>query len=202
METKIIKVREKNGEMILKEMTLDEVVIQFEGMVYKKAIVIYGKIKRIQQNIDEVEDINIMGMMELIKCYKIYDFRKGAFSTHLTNALELLEARVIRNLFAQKRTTDKGLISLEGDTEELDAFQELMGTEDSYLKNAELKNDITNALKRLNEEERKIIQFLMQQLKTKKEFADELGITRPTLDVRITHAKEKMVKILTLYNIK
>lgn len=200
MQKKIIKIRNiETKEFTLEEMTIEEVIKSFENMVYKNAIETYYDVKNVQHNIDEVEDINVMGMMELIDCYESYDYKKGAFSTHLTLALDRLRKRVSRDLFAEKRVADKGVISFEGSLDEIDAFQEVNGELDEYLERAELSYDINNALNELNEEERKIACFLMQEIKTKKQFAQELGITRPTLDSRIANTKEKLLAILKGY---
>ena len=180
-------------------MSVEEVIMSFENMVYKNAIETYYEVKNVQHNINEVEDINVMGMMELMKCYKSYDYTKGAFSTHLTQALDRLRKRVSRDLFAEKRVSEKGIISFEGGLDEIDAFQELNGEEDEFLERVELGYDINNALCKLSEEERKIAYFLMQEIKTKKQFAEELGITRPTLDSRIASTKQKLVEILKGY---
>lgn len=77
MQKKIIKIRNTNTEeFTLEEMSVEEVIMSFENMVYKNAIETYYDIKNVQHNINEVEDINVMGMMELIDCYESYDYKK------------------------------------------------------------------------------------------------------------------------------
>lgn len=197
MNKKLIKIRcEETGEFVNKLMSLEEVIDAFENMVFKSALEIFEDIDGLNQNINEVEDINTYGIIELIKCYKSYDYKKGSFSNILYIALKALRKRMLRDLNAGKRNVAKKPISLEGTRDELDAFQERYGIEDEVLEQSELVCDLARALKSLTEEEGKILEFLIKEHKTKREFATELGITRPTLDTRIKKTKEKLEILL------
>ena len=199
MKKKILIRNQETKKMEVREMTLEEVVVAFERMTYKNAIVAFSKVSKHQSNVNDIEDINSLGLMELCDCYERYDLNKGAFSTILTKALERLTIRLQRDLFAQMRTTDKVNYSLDVALEERSALGELVGEYDTNIKSFEIRSDLKRVIDNLNEQERRIYDFLITKKKTKKEFAVELGITRPTLNTKINDLMRKLSGLLVEY---
>lgn len=199
MKKKILIRNQETKKMEVREMTLEEVIVAFERMTYKNAIVAFSKVSKHQSNVNDIEDINSLGLIELCDCYERYDLNKGAFSTILTKALERLTIRLQRDLFAQMRTTDKVNYSLDVALEERSALGELVGEYDTNIKSFEIRSDLKKVIDNLNEQERRIYDFLITKKKTKKEFAVELGITRPTLNTKINDLMDKLSGLLVEY---
>ncbi len=172
--------------------TLEETILCFKNLVYKNSIEIYNNIKIYPNNINDIDDIYSLGMIELIKCYRIYDKSKSSFSTLLYKSLKRLKDRLIRDLNTKKRKALKRLCYLNS------SEKDIVGIEDNRANEIEFNYDI---LSKLDIEERKIVMFLMERIKTKKEFAQELGIARPTLNARIKRVKNKLYKLMIDYNI-
>lgn len=199
MKKKILIRNKETDEMEVREMTLEEVIVAFEKMTYKNAIRAFVRVNNHQSNINSIEDINSLGMIELCDCYERYDLNKGAFSTILTKALKRLTSRLQRDLFAKMRTTEKITFSLDATKDDMSSLSELIGEYDNNIKSFEIRNDLKQAILNLNDQERKIFDFLVQRTKTKKEFAIELGVTRPTLNSKINELMDKLSKLMIEY---
>ena len=70
-------------------------------------------------------------------------------------SIENCSKRILRDLFAQKRTNETRVLSFEGTKEDLDAIEELSGEYDDTFNNIELSYDLRRVLKSFNKEEAK-----------------------------------------------
>lgn len=197
---KVLKVRDKEtNEFINKEMEFEEVVKMLNNIMIKKSNELYSKLAGIQQNILDREDIISMYMMDIYNTYELYDINKGAFTSVAFKTIDNCSKRILRDLFAQKRTNERRVLSFEGTKDDLDAIEKLSGEYDDTFANVELAYDLRRVLKNFSEEEKVIIQFLLHKKSNKKELALSLGVSRPTLDARIKKTREKLAVSLKEY---
>ena len=138
-------------------------------------------------------------MIDIYNTYELYDINKGAFTSVAFKSIENCSKRILRDLFAQKRTNETRVLSFEGTKEDLDAIEELSGEYDDTFNNIELSYDLRRVLKSFNKEEQAIIQFIFEQRESKKELALRLGMSRPTLDSRIKSTRDKLANSLREY---
>ena len=138
-------------------------------------------------------------MIDIYNTYELYDINKGAFTSVAFKSIENCSKRILRDLFALKRTNETRVLSFEGTKEDLDAMEELSGEYDDTFNNIELSYDLRRVLKSFNKEEQAIIQFIFEQRESKKELALRLGMSRPTLDSRIKSTRDKLANSLREY---
>lgn len=197
---KVLRVRDRiTNEFINKEMEFEEVLQMLNNIMVKKSNELYAKLVSIQQNILDREDIMSLYMIDIYNTYKLYDINKGAFTSVAFKSIENCSKRILRDLFAQKRTNETIVLSFEGTKEDLDAIEELSGEYDDTFNNIELSYDLRRVLKSFNKEEQAIIQFIFEQRESKKELALRLGMSRPTLDSRIKSTRDKLANSLREY---
>ena len=197
---KVLRVRDRiTNEFINKEMEFEEVLQMLNNIMVKKANELYAKLVSIQQNILDREDIMSLYMIDIYNTYELYDINKGAFTSVAFKSIENCSKRILRDLFAQKRTNETRVLSFEGTKEDLDAIEELSGEYDDTFNNIELSYDLRRVLKSFNKEEQAIIQFIFEQRESKKELALRLGMSRPTLDSRIKSTRDKLANSLREY---
>lgn len=197
---KVLRVRDRiTNEFINKEMEFEEVLQMLNNIMVKKSNELYAKLVSIQQNILDREDIMSLYMIDIYNTYELYDINKGAFTSVAFKSIENCSKRILRDLFAQKRTNETRVLSFEGTKEDLDAIEELSGEYDDTFNNIELSYDLRRVLKSFNKEEQAIIQFIFEQRESKKELALRLGMSRPTLDSRIKSTRDKLANSLREY---
>lgn len=197
---KVLRVRDRiTNEFINKEMEFEEVLQMLNNIMVKKSNELYTKLVSIQQNILDREDIMSLYMIDIYNTYELYDINKGAFTSVAFKSIENCSKRILRDLFAQKRTNETRVLSFEGTKEDLDAIEELSGEYDDTFNNIELSYDLRRVLKSFNKEEQAIIQFIFEQRESKKELALRLGMSRPTLDSRIKSTRDKLANSLREY---
>ena len=197
---KVLRVRDRiTNEFINKEMEFEEVLQMLNNIMVKKSNELYAKLVSIQQNILDREDIMSLYMIDIYNTYELYDINKGAFTSVAFKSIESCSKRILRDLFAQKRTNETRVLSFEGTKEDLDAIEELSGEYDDTFNNIELSYDLRRVLKSFNKEEQAIIQFIFEQRESKKELALRLGMSRPTLDSRIKSTRDKLANSLREY---
>lgn len=138
-------------------------------------------------------------MIDIYNTYQIYDINKGAFTSVAFKSIENCNKRILRDLFAQKRTNETRALSFEGTKDDLDAIEKLNGKYDNTFNELELTNDLKMALNSFNEEEQEIVQFIINKKETKKDLALRLGVSRPTLDTKINNVKNKLKISLSEY---
>lgn len=197
---KVLRIRDKEtNEFVNKEMEFEEVLVMLNNIMVKKSNELYNKLVGIQQNILEREDIISQYMMDIYNTYKLYDINKGAFTSVAFKSIDNCSKRILRDLFAQKRTNETRVLSFEGTKDDLDAIEKLSGEYDDTFNNIELSYDLRRVLKSFSKEEQEIIQFILDKRESKKELALRLGISRPTLDSRINNTREKLANSLREY---
>lgn len=197
---KVLRIRDKEtNEFVNKEMEFEEVLAMLNNIMVKKSNELYNKLVGIQQNILEREDIISQYMMDIYNTYKLYDINKGAFTSVAFKSIDNCSKRILRDLFAQKRTNETRVLSFEGTKDDLDAIEKLSGEYDDTFNNIELSYDLRRVLKSFSKEEQEIIQFILDKRESKKELALRLGISRPTLDSRINNTREKLANSLREY---
>lgn len=197
---KVLRIRDKEtNEFVNKEMEFEEVLAMLNNIMVKKSNELYNKLVGIQQNTLEREDIISQYMMDIYNTYKLYDINKGAFTSVAFKSIDNCSKRILRDLFAQKRTNETRVLSFEGTKDDLDAIEKLSGEYDDTFNNIELSYDLRRVLKSFSKEEQEIIQFILDKRESKKELALRLGISRPTLDSRINNTREKLANSLREY---
>lgn len=105
------KIIVKDGSAV--EMSLEEVVEAYKGMVVKFATDCEKSLCTIDGNYYEYDDYEQMGMQKIVETFKDYSHEKGVrFSTYLGQALKFKKVHIIRDFNRQKRKVDKTSISL------------------------------------------------------------------------------------------
>ena len=181
------------------QMTTEEVLMQFDGMMKKFATTCILEVPQSSNNNYEKEDYLSIAQLTLLESLETYDIEKASFSTYLTNQLRGQKTKLLSALGSKKRD-DRGfgLVSLNSVGDEGEEVSEVIGTFDEELENSDIGLDIKILFNSLSEEEKLIFNFLYQEQLTKVEFAKQLGIQRSTLDRRIAKLQ---TKLQTLYSI-
>ena len=197
---KTLRIRdEKTNEFINKEMRFDDVVKMLDRIMIKKSNELYNKLSGVQQNILEKEDIISIYMTDIYNVFEVYDINKGAFTTVAFKSIDNCSKRILRDLFAQKRTNESWVLSLEGTKDDLDAIEKLNGEYDDTFSNIELAYDLKRTVSNFTYEEKQILKFIIGRGLSKKDLAIHLGVSRPTLDTRIKKLKDRLSNSLKEY---
>ncbi|HSQ89804.1 sigma-70 family RNA polymerase sigma factor [Romboutsia sp.] len=187
-----------NNMKIEKLMTLEECIAHHEDAVKKFANECANTTKDIFNNILDFDDFYSEGMIELMKSYEKYE-PKNTFNTFLHENLNNLRIDTMRMINAKKRNTEQRIVSFDNELEDGTFLSDVEGDFDNNYSLIEFDESIADAMSKLTDEEKSIFDFLINNEKTKKILAKELGITRPTLDVRITKVKDKIIGLLPEY---
>ena len=181
------------------QMTTEEVLMQFDGMMKKFATTCILEVPQSSNNNYEKEDYLSIAQLTLLESLETYDIEKASFSTYLTNQLRGQKTKLLSALGSKTRD-DRGfgLVSLNSVGDEGEEVSEVIGTFDEELENSDIGLDIKILFNSLSEEEKLIFNFLYQEQLTKVEFAKQLGIQRSTLDRRIAKLQ---TKLQTLYSV-
>ena len=192
---KMIKLR-KNGEIITEPMTLEEVYKQFNNMIKNFANECVIQSRTMHNNVDAFEDFVSEGYIVLVECFKTYN-PTFTFSSYLSSALDLTRKELLRKMHSDKRKVTTCLVSFDEPVDIDLNLGDVEGEEDSSFELLIHNESIKYAFSHLNEEEQKIFNFLLNTEMTKITMAEELKITRPTLDSRIKKTRSKLVEIFS-----
>ncbi|GAA0092967.1 hypothetical protein UT300009_29970 [Paraclostridium bifermentans] len=161
----------------------------------------YEKVKNMHDNIMTKEDFYAEGLARAFYCYEMYNADKS-FVPYLQTGLDQWWCDYTKSIFANKRRNTSNVVyeySAQLEEEGLLNCDNCCGDDEHSIGLFEISEDLEDALEKLNDEEKKIMEFLINQETTKKIFADELGITRPTLDTRIQNVRDKMYSLMPEY---
>ena len=195
--TKMIKLR-INGETVLKEMTMEEVHKQFNNMIKNFANDCVVQSRTMHNNVDTFEDFVSEGYIVLVECFNSYN-PTFTFSSYLSSALNLTRKELLRKMHSDKRKVTTCLVSFDEPVDVDLNLGDVEGQEDLSFDLLVHNESIKYALSQLNEEEKKIFNFLLDTEMTKISMAEELNITRPTLDNRIKRTREKLIGLFSDY---
>jgi RNA polymerase sigma factor (sigma-70 family) len=181
------------------QMTKEEVIKQFDGMIKKFATSCTIEIPQSTNNNYEREDYISIGQLTLLEALETYNVEMASFSTYLTNKLRGAKTNMLIALGSQKRD-DRGFgtVSLNATGDEGEEVSEVIGNIDEDFEDMEMAMDIRVLLSALTDEEKLIFNFLYQENQTKMEFAKKLGIQRSTLDRRIVKLQTKLQGLYSL----
>lgn len=193
MTTKTIKL--SNG--VVKQMTFEEVLEQFDGMINRFA---NEALEKIVFNKPEREELLQELCIQVWEAYKRYD-GKHAFSTYLHFRLQHGVHRVTMKLYAQKRTNERGVISLNkmigsGDDSEQE-LETLFGEEDFEITSLAFREFMVELEKKLDPCEKKMLKVLIDRNNySVQDFANELGISRQGANKKVNKFKKKMADLM------
>ena len=193
--TKMIKLR-INGETVLKEMTIEEVHKQFNNMIKNFANDCVVQSRTMHNNVDTFEDFVSEGYIVLVECFNSYN-PTFTFSSYLSSALNLTRKELLRKMHSDKRKVTTCLVSFDEPVDVDLNLGDVEGQEDLSFDLIVHNESIKYALSQLNEEEKKIFNFLLDTEMTKISMAEELNITRPTLDNRIKRTRGKLIDLFS-----
>ena len=193
--TKMIKLR-INGETVLKEMTIEEVHKQFNNMIKNFANDCVVQSRTMHNNVDTFEDFVSEGYIVLVECFNSYN-PTFTFSSYLSSALNLTRKELLRKMHSDKRKVTTCLVSFDEPVDVDLNLGDVEGQEDLSFDLLVHNESIKYALSQLNEEEKKIFNFLLDTEMTKISMAEELNITRPTLDNRIKRTRGKLIDLFS-----
>ena len=193
--TKMIKLR-INGETVLKEMTIEEVHKQFNNMIKNFANDCVVQSRTMHNNVDTFEDFVSEGYIVLVECFNSYN-PTFTFSSYLSSALNLTRKELLRKMHSDKRKVTTCLVSFDEPVDVDLNLGDVEGQEDLSFDLIVHNESIKYALSQLDEEEKKIFNFLLDTEMTKISMAEELNITRPTLDNRIKRTRGKLIDLFS-----
>lgn len=143
----------------------DEMLLTFEGVIYKFAHNCNSNLKTIEGNLNEFDDYVQLGRIEAISAFKSYDVESGTlFSTYLSNALRYVYVHLVRDMNAKKRKNEKPMLYINKELESGEDGSNVIGDkrEDRYFIEEEEGKLEGFLFDNLNEEE---IMFLTMGLK-------------------------------------
>lgn len=181
---------------IVKQMTFEDILKQFDPMINKFA---YVALEKIVFNKPEKEEMMQELRIQAWEAYRRYN-GKFAFSTYLVPRLQLGVQKATTKLYAKKRTNKKGIVSLNkiiGGGESEQEFEGLLGEDDSEIASLEFRQFMNYLDKTLEPCER----IMLKSLLDKDEFsiqnlADELGMTRQGANKKYNKFREKMAVVM------
>lgn len=193
MTTKAIKL--SNG--VIKQMSFEEVLEQFDGMVNRFA---NKALEKIIYNKPEREELIQELCIQVWEAYKRYD-GKHAFSTYLHFRLQHGIHRVTMKLYAQKRKNERGVISLNkmigGDDDSEQELETLLGENDSEITSLSFREFMTELEKKLDPCEKKMLKVLLDRNEySVQDLAYELGISRQGANKKVNKFKKKMANLM------
>ena len=192
---KMIKLR-KNGKIIIEPMTLEEVYKQFNNMIKNFANDCVMQSRTMHNNVDVFEDFVSEGYIVLVECFNSYN-PTFTFSSYLGSALDLTRKELLRKMHSDKRKVTTCLMSFDEPVDIDLNLGDVEGEEDASFDLLIHNDSIKYALSHLDEEEKKIFNFLLDTEMTKISMAEELNITRPTLDNRIKKTRSKLIELFS-----
>ena len=189
------------------EMTFEEVLVRFKPMINKE---VRKHTATTNFNGIEAEDLYQALTLYVWNAFNDYDIERGVqFSTLLYNYLRDGKKRETSHLFAEKRTAEHGIFSIDvqtnSDSEDgkhffHDTYEDFsLNTERCY-DEKELYNLVFS---NLSDMERDVLEILLCEVDgqrgDKKAFAEKWGFSRPTAYKKISEISEKL-QVLVLQN--
>lgn len=189
------------------EMTFEEVLVRFKPMINKE---VRKHTATTNFNGIEAEDLYQALTLYVWNAFNDYDIERGTqFSTLLYNYLRDGKKRETSHLFAEKRTAEHGIFSIDvqtnSDSEDgkhffHDTYEDFsLNTERCY-DEKELYNLVFS---NLSDMERDVLEILLCEVDgqrgDKKAFAEKWGFSRPTAYKKISEISEKL-QVLVLQN--
>lgn len=161
----------------------------------------------------DYEDYVQAARMEIITMFDVYD-EVHSFSSMVNTRLDQLYIYLLRYYGSKKRAMnnmyDEDVIAYNevrlnehycngnsNSTSSLN-YEDVIGFEDEHMKKSNVHLAIKEVYKALNDKDKKILDFLIEESKTKFEFATEIGLSRPTLDKRINNIRDLLKKYLQI----
>lgn len=194
-----------NETRVEKELTFEE-MLKYDNNYCERIIrtfakTSYNKVKNMHNNIMSKEDFYAEGLARAFYCFKMYNADKS-FVPYLQTGLDQWWCDYTKSVFANKRKNNSDVVyeySAQLEEDGILNCETVYGINKNSIDTFEISEDLEDAITKLNDEEKKIMDFLLNQEMTKKMFANELGITRPTLDTRIQNVRDKMSSLLPEY---
>lgn len=154
----------------------------------------------------DYEDYVQAARMEIITMFDVYD-EVHPFSSMVNTRLDQLYIYLLRYYGNKKRAMnnsyDDGTIAynevrLNDSYDENSSFEDLIGFEDEAFRQSNVLLAVEECFKKLDDKEKKILNFLIEENKTKFEFANEIGLSRPTLDKKINYIRGIIKELLEI----
>lgn len=217
----------KINNLGLIELSLDEVLKRFERMAYDFAHECEREFKDYEYSIESFEDYVQIGNMELMRAYELYDYTKGyCFSTYASKCLKNRFLMIFRKLNAKKRK-NRNIVSLNQEAESNSTLESFVSDREEKYFNKEFSVSLENFIRENMSKEEilylimdikkvccdngKILNlssiYAIDVLSdiigvdtnklTRSALAESLGITRPTLNKRITKAVIKARNLIS-----
>lgn len=154
------------------------------------------------QNGYDLEDYIQVARMEVIKMFDVYD-EVHTFSSMFNTRLDQLYIYLLRYYGNQKRSMEDrdiekngnkrvsyGAVSLQSTYDEDQEHADVIGFLDEDLVNVDYKLALEACLHKMDEVEKQILAFLIEENEAKFDFAKRIGMSRPTLDKKIKQVRE------------
>ena len=183
---------------VVKEMTFEEVLVEFEAMIHQKA---NETLSKIIYNKPEKEDLVQELKLQTWEAFQRYD-GSNQFSTYLFYRLKLGVNNTCNGMLAQKRQNN-GLISLnkELDSDGEGSIESLLGEEDEDLVSVEFREFLKYLSEMLSDDEKKILMFFIDKKdRTVADLAREWGVSRVAANNRVRKFREKLGQLLLSTN--
>lgn len=183
---------------VVKEMSYEDILKQFEAMIHQFA---NSAINKIVFNAPEKEEV----MQELrIQTWEAYRRYNGinAFSTYLVPRLQHGVHRATQKLYAKKRTNKNGVESLNkliGGENGENELADILGVEDTEMVSAAWRELTIHLEKTLTKDELSMLRVLIEKEDgySVQDFADENKMSRQGANKKINKFKSKMAAIMT-----
>ena len=154
------------------------------------------------QNGYDLEDYIQVGRMEVIKMFDVYD-EVHTFSSMFNTRLDQLYIYLLRYYGNQKRSMeDRDIekngekrvsykpLSLQSMYDEDKEYSEVIGFLHDDMINVDYKYAIESCLHNMDETDKQILAFLIEESEAKFDFAKRIGMSRPTLDKKIKQIRQ------------
>jgi RNA polymerase sigma factor (sigma-70 family) len=177
----------------VKEMTYEEVLVQFNNMMHQHANHIIAKTVF---NKPEKEDVMQELRLQAWEAFNRYD-GEHAFSTYLYYRMRHGVHRATGKAYAKKRTNIHGTVSMSEATSSNDGvdndFESLLGECDGDINSVEFNDLLTKLDKTLNEREKIILQTLIDKDDfSVRDLGDALGMSRQGANKNVAKFREKI----------
>ena len=103
-----------------------------------------------------------------------------------------IDQKQVEEALEVKRTTQNASLSEQNESENTASLLNLMGAEDSNLENIEMRRDLKEAMRLLDDNQRKIIYYRYFEDLTQSKIADILGVSQMQVSRLEKNALEKI----------
>lgn len=184
----------KNNQVVIKEMTVEEVISEFKGLINT-----YTRRAYIASPMDEIEDLRQLALITVIETFNEYDIEIGtAFSTLLVTNFRGMISTIKAYGKAEKRSKYEKVSteSAVGRNESEDTIGDMIGEEDTSYDDVVHSDLIRNMFMYLSESEKDMYIYMIDRNMSLTEYATMRGKTRQAMNY--TH-KKLMAKLADLY---